>query len=115
MSKKKKPKRQKIKPPKTCGEVHGTLCERHKEPCNIPVEFDPKDTRAGWVEALHALGAESHTKDSPKHRCIKCEHEQVNHSPWRFVKVPGSTQNSPTSVEAEAIREHLESLGWDDL
>lgn len=110
MSKKKQPK---IKPPKTCGQIHKTKCTKHKEPCNIPIEFDPKDSRTQWVEALHALGATSHTKDD-KHRCIKCEHEQVNTSAWRFLKVPGSTMNLPTSIDGDEIRQHLEEMGWFD-
>jgi len=109
MSKKKKSP--KIKPPKTCGQVHKTKCTKHNDPCNIPVEFDPKDSRTKWVAALHALGAQSHTKDD-KHRCAKCENEQINHSPWRFLRVPG-TQNLPSAQDGEDIRRHLEEMGWD--
>lgn len=113
----KKPKRKKSKtptvpPPKTCGEVHGTCCPKHpEEPCNIPIEFDPSDSRNEWVAALHALGAKSHTKDD-KHRCAICEEAQVANSPWRFLKVPGA-KNLPTAQDAEDIRAHLDEMGWD--
>lgn len=110
---KKKNKKPKIKPPTLCGHEHKTKCKKHNKPCNIPIAFDPKDSRAAWVEALHQLGAKSHTKDD-KHRCKQCEDEQVNNSPWRFLKVPGSAQNLPTSQDGSDIADHLEEMGWKD-
>lgn len=102
-----------VPPAKTCGEIHGTCCPKHpNEPCNIPIEFHPDDSRNQWVAALHALGAKSHTKDD-KHRCKICEEAQVESSPWRFLKVPGSENNPPSAIDAADIAAHLEEMGWD--
>lgn len=113
----KKPKKQtsdiqEVPPPKTCGEIHGTVCEKHGLPCSIPIEFHEGDDRAQWVAALHALGAKSHTKDD-KHRCLECEKEQQEHSLWRFLKVEGSENNLPSSMDGADIRKHLDEMGWE--
>lgn len=113
VKKPKKEKEPKIQAPTLCGDAHGTVCEKHGKPCNIPIAFDPNDSRTAWVEALHALGAKSHGKDD-KHRCEECEKEQIRDSPWRFLKVPGSAQNLPTSQDGEDIAAHLKEMGWDD-
>ena len=113
VKKPKKEKEPKIQAPTLCGDAHGTVCEKHGLPCNIPVAFDPNDTRSEWVEALRALGAPSHGPDD-KHRCIKCEQEQIKDSPWRFLRVPGSAQNLPTSQDGEDIAAHLKEMGWKD-
>jgi hypothetical protein len=89
--------------PKTCHQIHRGRCDVHDKPCTIIVAYPRKDSRNAWRTRLEAMGAERHDRDS-EHRCIECEKERVENSPFKQIEVEGldAAQTSRLKREAEA-------------
>lgn len=85
---KREPKPKKIKKPITCGHKHGTVCEKHGNPCAIEIEWPEDDERSKFKKALVELGAPEHDEHSD-HRCIECMRERFENSPHKHLEVMG--------------------------